>query len=81
MTELKLCESCAPEGLSAEEYATRPLVSKCFACGTEATRWYVSAERVLKALLKERKALGMVEGYCCCPKRGMRHLRTAQCDT
>lgn len=55
MTSLYLCDSCAPEGLSAEEYCTRPLAEKCLVCGTEATRWYVRAESVLKGLLKERK--------------------------
>jgi hypothetical protein len=48
------CEGCAPEGLMAEEFATRPLVERCLVCGEEASRWYVSAERVLKALLQER---------------------------
>lgn len=51
---LYLCERCAPEGLPAEEFATRPLASICFVCGEPASRWYVSAERVLKALLQER---------------------------
>jgi hypothetical protein len=55
MSYLYTCEACAPEGLSVEEYSTRPLGSVCLVCGAEARHWYTNAEKVLRALLVERK--------------------------
>lgn len=65
---LYLCEKCAPNGLSAEEFATKPLTATCLVCGADAERWYMSTRRVLIALLKERKRVHETAGqefmYC-----------------
>lgn len=72
---LYLCERCAPEGLSVEEYSTRPLAEVCFVCSEAATRWYVHAERVLKALLQERMRRPAEPGADARDAARYRHLR------
>lgn len=54
--DLFLCEEHAPAGLTAAEFATRPLLEKCLVCGAKAERWYTNEHEVLTALLKERAA-------------------------